>query len=185
MQPAVPDPIEASDVVAFWRAAGPARWFRKDDAFDADFRRRFMATHDAAVRGELRAWSASPAGALALLILLDQFPRNAFRGTARVYASDAQARQIAHAAIDAGFDRQVDEELRQFFYLPLMHSEDLADHDRCVLLSSALGGESERYARHHRGVIERFGRFPHRNAVLGRTSTAEERTFLAEGGFSG
>ena len=186
MRDAAPsDSIEPSDVLAFWRDAGPARWFRKDEAFDAEFRRRFLPAHEAAARGDLAAWSASADGALALLILLDQFPRNVFRGTARMYTTDALARPIAHAAIDAGFDQSVDENLRQFFYLPLMHSEDLADHDRCVRLSGALGGESERYAIHHRGVIERFGRFPHRNAILGRTSTAQEQAFLAEGGFSG
>lgn len=177
--------MQASDVLDFWRAAGPERWFRKDDAFDAQFRERFFAKHEAAASGALDAWADTADGALALLILLDQFPRNAFRGMPRMYATDAKAREVARRAVDAGFDRQVDAQLRQFFYLPFMHSEQLADLDRCVELTRALGQDSHRYAMHHRGIIERFGRFPHRNAVLGRPSTAEEEAFLAEGGFGG
>jgi uncharacterized protein (DUF924 family) len=174
-----------ASVLAFWRDAGPRRWFRQDDAFDAAFRERFLAAHEAAAAGRLASWSATAEGALALTLLLDQFPRNAFRGTPRMYATDAQARAVADAAVRAGFDAQVDEGLRQFFYLPFMHSEDLADLDRCVALNEAAGGESLRYARHHRDIVRRFGRFPHRNAVLGRASTPEEEIFLAEGGFQG
>lgn len=174
-----------AQVVRFWRDAGPARWFRRDDAFDQDFCRHFLAAHEAAAAGRLQAWSVSAEGALALVLLLDQFPRNAFRGTARVYATDALARAAADAAIRAGFDRQVEPALRQFFYLPFMHSEDLQDLQRCVALNSEVGGEPLRWAQHHRDVVARFGRFPHRNAVLGRTSSADEERFLAEGGFSG
>ena len=177
--------MQPSDVLDFWREAGPQRWFRKDEAFDADFRSRFLALHEAAARGELDAWRDTPDGALALLILLDQFPRNAFRGTARMYATDAAAREVARAAVDSGFDVLASPELRPFFYLPFMHSERLEDLDRCVELSKAVGGEHHKYAVHHRGIIERFGRFPHRNAVLGRKSTPEEERFLAEGGFGG
>jgi uncharacterized protein (DUF924 family) len=119
------------------------------------------------------------------VLLLDQFPRNAFRGTPRMYATDAQARAAASAAIDAGHDQAFEDALRQFFYLCFMHSEDLADLDRCVALNAAAGGESLRYAQHHREIVRRFGRFPHRNAVLGRASTPEEERFLAEGGFRG
>ena len=173
------------DVVTFWQAAGPKRWFRGDADFDRQFRDRFLGAHEAAARGELDGWTASAEGALALLLLLDQFPRNAFRGTPRVYATDAQARRIADAAVRAGHDRCVPGELRQFFYLPFMHSEDPADQDRCVALNEAQGGESLRWATHHRDVVRRFGRFPHRNAVLGRASTPEEERFLAEGGFGG
>jgi uncharacterized protein (DUF924 family) len=173
------------DLVQFWRDAGPTRWFRPDADFDARFRQRFLAAHEAAAAGGLESWRASPDGALALLLLLDQFPRNAFRGTPRVYATDALARAIADGAVAAGFDRDVEAGLRQFFYLPFMHSEALEDLDRCVELNRALGGESLRWARHHRDVVARFGRFPHRNAVLGRASTPEEDRFLAEGGFSG
>lgn len=173
------------DVLEFWRAAGPQSWFRKDEDFDRRFRERFLAEHEAAAAGRLAAWAGSPEGALALALLLDQFPRNAFRNTPRMYATDAQARVVARAAVDAGFDQAVDAQLRQFFYLPFMHSEDPADLDRCVELTRPLGGESLRFAQHHRGIIERFGRFPHRNAVLGRASTPEEERFLAEGGFGG
>lgn len=174
-----------TDVLAFWREAGPQRWFRKDAAFDAVFRARFLAAHAAAARGELDAWSGSAEGALALVILLDQFPRNAFRGSARAFATDAKAREVAAAAVDAGFDQQVESALQGFFYLPFMHSEQLADLDRCVALTRPMGGEQHRYALHHRSIVERFGRFPHRNAVLGRDSTPEEQRFLAEGGFGG
>jgi uncharacterized protein (DUF924 family) len=173
------------EVVRFWSEAGPRRWFKRDDAFDAEFRDRFLAAHEAAAAGGWMDWRDTAEGALALVLLLDQFPRNAFRGSARVYATDALARDVADAAIHAGFDRQVDGELRQFFYLPFMHSEDLADLQRCVRLNEAVGGEPLRYARHHCGIVARFGRFPHRNALLGRASTPEEERFLAEGGFSG
>lgn len=173
------------DVLRFWRDAGPGRWFRRDDAFDAEFRRRFLAAHEAAAAGGLHAWMQTPHGALALVLLLDQFPRNAFRGTARVYATDAQARDAADAAIARGFDRQVEDGLRRFFYLPFMHSESLVDQERCVALNEGAGPDALRWARHHRDVVARFGRFPHRNAVLGRTSTPEEERFMAEGGFSG
>jgi len=178
---AVHDPGE---LLQFWREAGPQRWFRRDDAFDALFRERFLAAHEAAAAGRLDHWAATPDGALALGLLLDQFPRNAFRGNARTYATDAKARAAADAAIAAGHDLQVDPALRPFFYLPFMHSETLGDLDRCLELTEALGGEHLRYARHHRGIVARFGRFPHRNAVLGRPSSEEEERFLAEGGFS-
>jgi uncharacterized protein (DUF924 family) len=177
--------MHAQDVVAFWREAGPGKWFRKDEAFDAEFRQRFLAAHEEAARGALDAWKDSPEGALALLILLDQFPRNAFRGTPRVYATDVQARAVADHSVRMGFPPQVEPALRGFFCLPFMHSEDLADQDRCVAMTAADGGEQHRYALHHRGIVQRFGRFPHRNAVLGRASTPEEEAFLASGGFGG
>ncbi|MCG2593626.1 DUF924 family protein [Ramlibacter sp. XY19] len=175
----------SADVVGFWRGAGPQKWFRKDPAFDHEFRERFLATHEAAAAGQLREWAQSAEGALALVLLLDQFPRNAFRDTPRMYATDAQARAAADAAIGAGLDRQVDAPLRPFFYMPLMHSEDVRDLDRCVACMEPIGGESLRFARHHRDIVTRFNRFPHRNAVLGRASTADEERFLAEGGFGG
>src|SRR5690606_752273 len=118
----------AADVIAFWREAGPDRWFRKDPAFDAEFRRRFLDLHELAASGALDAWAETADGALALLILLDQFPRNAFRDTPRMYATDAQACRIAHAAIARGFDAQIEADLRNFMFVPLMHSEDPADH---------------------------------------------------------
>jgi uncharacterized protein (DUF924 family) len=175
----------AADVLAFWRQAGPQRWFRRDDAFDAEFRRRFLPAHEAAAAGRLDDWADTAEGALALLILLDQFPRNVFRGTPRMYATDAKARVIAGAAVRQGFQQQVEEPLRGFFTLPFMHSEDLADLERCVVLNQEIGGDSLRFAEHHRDIIARFGRFPHRNAILGRPSSAEEERFLAEGGFRG
>jgi uncharacterized protein (DUF924 family) len=175
----------ADDVVSFWRDAGPSRWYRKDEAFDRAFRERFLATHEAAARGDLDAWPASPEGALALCILLDQFPRNAFRGSPRMFATDAKAREVAHSALASRFDRQVDDALRQFFAMPFMHSEDPADQELCVRLAGELPTDTLRYAEEHRDIIARFGRFPHRNAVLGRATTAEEQRFLDEGGFSG
>lgn len=172
-------------VLAFWREAGPSRWFRKDEEFDRDFRARFLAAHEAAARGELDAWGAMPEGALALCILLDQFPRNSFRGTPRMFATDATALSIANAALDSGFDDAVDADLRAFFYMPLMHSEDLADQERCVQLTQGLTSDNHRFAAMHRDIIRRFGRFPHRNEVLGRASTPEELQFLKDGGFAG
>lgn len=181
MQTPSPD---AAAVLDFWTAAGPQRWFRPDAAFDAEFRQRFLALHEQAATGDLDAWAAGAGGALALLLLLDQFPRNAFRGTARMYATDAHARRIAHDALARGLDAQVPEELRNFLYLPLMHSEHLADHALCVAKTAGLGGEPQRYALHHQDIIRRFGRFPHRNPLLGRATTPEEQAFLDQGGFS-
>jgi uncharacterized protein (DUF924 family) len=173
------------EVLRFWQEAGPERWFRRDDDFDARFRERFGTAHEAAAAGRLFSWEETPEGALALVLLLDQFPRNAFRGTPRMYATDALARNAARAAIAAGHDLRVDAQLRPFFYLPLMHSEDLPDLERCVALNQELGGEHLRFARHHRDIVARFGRFPHRNALLGRRSSQDEEAFLAEGGFGG
>ncbi|HSW16255.1 MAG TPA: DUF924 family protein [Ramlibacter sp.] len=175
----------AHDVVAFWQDAGPKRWFDRDDAFDAEFTQRFMSAHEAAALGELDHWADTPHGALALLILLDQFPRNAFRGQARTYATDAQALRVAQAAVDAGRHRLVEPALQRFFQLPFTHSENMQDQDRSVALAGELPDDSLRWARHHRDIVARFGRFPHRNALLGRESTEEEKAFLAEGGFSG
>lgn len=172
-------------IVAFWREAGPDRWFRKDAAFDADFRNRFLATHELAASGALALWADDAEGALALLILLDQFPRNSFRDTPRMYATDDRALAVAGRAIARGFDQEVDEALRLFFYLPFGHSENLADQDRSVELNRPLGEDALKHAISHRDIIVRFGRFPHRNAILGRTSTQEEKVFLESGGFAG
>jgi uncharacterized protein (DUF924 family) len=176
---------EAAAVVDFWRAAGAGLWFAKDADFDRRFRERFLPLHEAAVRGELTDWRPWPNGALALLLLLDQFPRNAFRGTPRMFASDAMAREEADAAIAAGHDRAVDAELQMFFYLPFGHSECLADQERSVALARRLGGSYAADAEGSRLIVERFGRFPHRNPVLGRAMTPEEQAFLSEGGFAG
>ena len=177
--------VESAAVVDFWREAGPNLWFAKDDEFDRRFRERFLSLHEAAARGELGGWLATPEGALALLVLLDQFPRNAFRGTPRMYATDVMARRIADAAIISGRDRAVDKELSLFFYLPFAHSENLADQDRSVRLARRLGEPNLSHAKRHRNIIERFGRFPHRNPILGRTMRPEEQRFLDEGGYAG
>ena len=178
--------LSAQAVVDFWREAGPQKWFRKDEEFDAQFKARFEAAHEAAAAGALDGWADSPQGALALMVLLDQLPRNAWRNSARMYATDAKAVAIARKAVDAGFDMQIDDPgLRAFFYLPFMHSESLDDQERSVELCRNAGADNLRYAIHHRDIVARFGRFPHRNAVLGRESTAEERKFLDEGGFAG
>lgn len=176
---------DAAGVVAFWRDAGPDRWFTKDKAFDDRFRSQCLALHDAAASGALESWLAEPESALALVLLLDQFPRNCFRDTARMFATDALARAAATAAIAAGHDLAVDPDLRVFFYLPFEHSEDPADQERAVALIAPLDEEQRRYAELHRDIIRRFGRFPHRNAVLGRETTPEEQRFLDEGGFAG
>jgi uncharacterized protein (DUF924 family) len=178
-------PAEARELVAFWGGAGPALWFAKDEAFDRRFRERFLALHEEAARGDLDGWNATPEGALALAILLDQFPRNAFRGTARMYATDSAARTLADAALAAGHDRLVAPALRMFFYLPFGHSEHLADQERAVELCAPLGGRNFEQAQHHRDIVRRFGRFPHRNAILGRSTTPEEAEYLANGGYTG
>ena len=175
----------ARDVLKFWRAAGPALWFAKDAEFDARFRERFLTDHEAAARGELEHWMATPEGALALVILLDQFPRNAFRGTTRMYDTDALARRAAGIAFAAGYDQRIPRELRQFFVLPFAHSEDLADQERSVALARRIGPATLAHAEHHRDIVRRFGRFPHRNAILGRESTPEERRYLEDGGYQG
>jgi uncharacterized protein (DUF924 family) len=181
-------PLES--MVDFWRKAGPTRWFASNASFDAQFRLHYLAAHESAARGELDRLAETPRRALGLVLLLDQFPRNAFRGEARMYATDEAARQQADRAISRGFDRELridtgDAELRHFFYLPFMHSENLADQARSLALNAPLGNDSARFAAHHHGIVARFGRFPHRNAVLGRTSTPEELAFLAAGGFGG
>jgi uncharacterized protein (DUF924 family) len=173
------------DVLAFWRAAGPDRWFTKDAAFDDDIRRRFLATYEAAAAGTL-VWDDTAEGALALLIVLDQFPRNMFRGSARAFAADPLAREAATRAIARGFDLAVAVAERSFFYLPFEHSETLADQERGVALNRARGdADALKWAELHADIIRRFGRFPHRNAVLGRATTADEQAFLDGGGFAG
>jgi uncharacterized protein (DUF924 family) len=181
--PPLPEP---ADVIEFWRAAGPAKWFRKDADFDREIEARFLGIHEAAAAGHLSAWEATPDGALALILLLDQFPRNMFRGSARAFATDPLARAVADRAIARGFDAGAASAERTFFYLPFEHSENLADQERSLALSRrAGGGKAERYAEIHADIIRRFGRFPHRNAILGRATTPPERAFLDAGGFAG
>jgi uncharacterized protein (DUF924 family) len=176
----------ADGIVSFWRAAGPDRWFNKNANFDEEIRQRFLETYEAAAAGQLTDWEQSAQGALALLILLDQFPRNMFRGEARAFATDPLARAVAAGAIVRGFDSQVPPEMRGFFYLPFQHSEDLADQERGIAFYKAIGDlENLKWAELHADIIRRFGRFPHRNSVLGRTTTPEEQVFLDGGGFAG
>ena len=174
------------DVVTFWREAGPSKWFSKDDAFDQACRNRFLHTYEAAARGDLNEWELTPNGALAVVLLLDQFPRNMFRGDRATYRTDPAALLAADRAIERGYDHEIEPQLRAFFYLPFMHSENLSDQERSVRLQEELGvPESVKFAHHHHGIIARFGRFPHRNALLGRVSTPEETAFLAESDFRG
>lgn len=176
----------ADEIVSFWQKAGPDRWFNKDIAFDNEIRDRFLDTYEAAAAGKLAEWEQSAHGALALLILLDQFPRNMFRGDARAFATDPLARAITAGAIIRGFDSQVPKDLRGFFYLPFEHSEDLADQERCIALNKAAGdADNLKWAELHADIIRRFGRFPHRNAALGRVTSLEEQAFLDGGGFAG
>jgi len=172
-------------IVAFWRTAGPDRWFEKDAALDDEIRRRFMASYEAAAAGKLTAWEQSAEGALALLLPLDQFPRNMFRGEARAFATDAVARGIASRAILNGYDGAFPD-LRGFFYVPFQHSENLADQERGIALYKAANdADGLKWAELHADIIRRFGRFPHRNPALGRVTTPEEQKFLDEGGFAG
>ena len=180
--------VEPRDIIDFWRRAGPKAWFKKSDAFDAEIRHRFEAVHQAAARGELDDWATTAEGSLALLLLLDQFPRNLYRRSAHAFATDPLARGVATRAIVAGFDQATAPALRPFFYLPFEHSEDPADQARSVALAETLEretGESAEWARGHRDIVARFGRFPHRNRCLGRATTPAEQAFLDDGGFAG
>lgn len=179
--PAIPN-----DILGFWRSAGPSKWFVHRRAFDDAIRLKFEPVHHAAARGEYDSWAGTADGALALLILLDQFPRNLYRGSAHAFATDGKARTVSRAAIEAGFHLAVEPELRQFFLLPFEHSEDLADQDFALAVASELDdAHALKWAALHRDIIARFGRFPHRNPCLGRAMTAPEQEYLDEGGFSG
>jgi uncharacterized protein (DUF924 family) len=180
------------DLPAAEREKFSARWFARDDAFDERIRSRFSALIDAAIAGELDGWQQSPSSWLALLLLLDQFPRNIHRDSAMAFAGDVRAQRIALAGIARGDDQAIPAERRAFAYLPLEHSEDLSLQQHSVRLFDALAAVGESpdaryvqyldYARRHWDVIRRFGRFPHRNKVLGRTSTPEEQAYLDAGG---
>ena len=169
----------AEEVIAFWRDAGQDRWFKPDAGFDAQIRERFLGTHEAAAAGRLDERQQTADGTLALLILLDQFPRNMFRGDARSFATDARALALAKRAIDKGMDAKLPPQQRAFIYLPFQHSEDAADQARSVALFTALGNPLNLdFALRHQTVVDRFGRFPHRNGTLGRDSTDDERAYL-------
>ena len=176
--------VSAQEVLDFWFSPEvEPNHFSKDDAFDQLIRDRFGPTHAAAIEGALESWRENAAGSLALVIVLDQFPRNMFRDDARAFASDEQARQVASAVIDQGQDQQLSPGERVFLYMPFMHGESLEVQDRSVALYQALGIENNlNYAEAHRDVISQFGRFPHRNAILGRSSTPEEEAYLAQPG---
>ncbi|HKR87773.1 MAG TPA: DUF924 family protein [Phenylobacterium sp.] len=179
--PAIPN-----DILGFWRSAGPSKWFKHARAFDEAIRLKFEPVHHAAARGEYDRWATTAEGALALLILLDQFPRSLYRGSGHAFATDGKARAVARAAVEAGFHLAVEPGLRQFFVLPFEHSEDLADQEFAIAIASELGdAELLKWARIHHDIIARFGRFPHRNPALGRAMTAPEQEYLDEGGFGG
>ena len=185
-------PSEARDVLDFWfgdptsstHGSNRVEWFRKDPAFDASIRARFGALIERGLRGELEAWAATPLGALAQVIVLDQFTRNVFRGTPRAFAGDARALNAARAMVGSRQDEELPPFQRAFVYLPFEHAEGIdMQHEavrlytRLVALDPAQAGGLD-YAERHRDIIERFGRFPHRNDILGRQSTAEEIEFL-------
>jgi uncharacterized protein (DUF924 family) len=181
----------AREVLQFWfgNVRGDRRkaWFFKDPAFDAEIRTRFLTLHEAAARGELAVWKDDPEGALALIVLTDQFPRNMFRGEARAFATDPIALGVARHVIEKDWDTDMLPVERMFAYLPYEHSEVLADQERSMQLFAPLAAFKETedtadYARRHWEIVKRFGRFPHRNAALGRAGTAEETEFLLRPG---
>lgn len=176
----------AHDVLDFWRAAGPGKWWKKDNAFDASIRSDFEETHLKASQGGLDDWLEAPETSLGLIIVLDQFTRNLFRNSARAFENDPKCLAIAKTAIELDFDKSGPQDLLAFYYLPLMHSEALEDQKLCLKLMEKTGLKPNiKAAIEHLDIIERFGRFPHRNKVLSRTSTPEEIAFLDDGGFAG
>lgn len=177
---------DPGEVLQFWRDAGPDKWFEKDSDFDCAIEARFAALHSEAAGGGMGHWRGAPESALALLIVLDQFSRNMFRGSAKAFAQDALAREIALEVLREKIHHDIDPTLRNFVYLPLMHSESIVDQTMCVRLVHALSGAPGlSYAREHERIIRRFGRFPHRNAALGRHTSPAEQAFLDAGGFAG
>lgn len=180
--------MDPREVIGFWlEEVGEAGWYAGGEALDSAIRARFAALWEAARSGALEQWGQSPEGAFAFILLTDQFPRNMFRGTAEAFATDALALRLAQAAVNRRWDLRFPEPGRQFFYLPLMHSEHNADQDRCVRLiltrMPETGAETLLHARAHRDIIRRFGRFPTRNAALGRATTPEEQAWLDAGGY--
>ena len=179
--------VRVEDVLEFWLdKTGPDGWYAIDPKLDQEIRDRFMAAWQAACDGSYSMWLTYPSGALAYIILMDQFPRNMFRGEAQAFSSDPIALAAAKVAINQGWDLKIDEPARQFFYLPLMHSENLCDQERCVRLMAERmpqGASNLLHAKAHRQVIREFGRFPYRNDALDRRSTAHERDFIDQGGY--
>ena len=184
---AKPRPAEAEPVLVFWfDETKPSQWFRRDPAFDDKVCKRFGALHAAACAGKLENWRETPRGALALIILLDQFSRNIHRDQPEAFTHDPRAVEVAEEAIKRKFDLELEPRERVFVYMPLMHSEDLRTQERCVSLFKERlpGSDNIRHAEEHCEIIRQFGRFPHRNKTLGRVSTDEEEAFLKGGGFN-
>ena len=185
MTAAAPSEQDATEICSFWLDdVGADRWYVADPALDDAIRARFLPLWERGAAGELDEWaSATPRMALAALLLLDQFSRNMFRGEGRAFSTDERARRLARVAIAAGFDLQTPEPERQFFYLPLMHSEELADQDDCLRLFETrmpdTGARNLPFAVEHRDTILKFGRFPYRNEALGRETTPAEAAWLA------
>lgn len=180
--------LGSEDVLSFWLDEhGTKGWYKSSDALDTEIRNRFLSAWKKAVSGGFGQWLTHPSGALAYIILTDQFARNMFRGTAKAFASDRISLSAAKLAIDKGWDLKIDEPARLFFYMPLMHSENLCDQERCVrLIWERLPGTGEGallHARAHREVIRKFGRFPYRNEALGRVSTGAETHYVENGGY--
>ena len=179
----------SEDILRFWLdETGPQKWYSSDEAFDALIRDRFLELWRDARDGKLADWAGHPRKALALIILLDQFPRNVFRGDARAFATDQRAKSVACSALKHGWDMRFDEPARQFFYMPFMHSESLTDQDHSVRLMCQKMEEGREgsllHARVHREIIRKYGRFPYRNDALGRKSTSQEKSFLTDGGYA-
>lgn len=170
------------EVLHFWfEESTPEQWFTKTEPFDAEIRQRFFSTYEAVLAGKMDHWLESPKGYLAQVIVLDQFPRNIFRGMAKAFEGDAKALKLAKAAVAAGLDQNLSVPQRSFLYMPFMHSEDLEDHETAMKLFAQPGLEENlKFEILHKNIIERFGRYPHRNRILGRTSTPEEIEFLKE-----
>ena len=179
--------ISPDRILNFWADAGPCNWWLKTDTFDASIRKLFVDLHRQAAEGGNDSWEMlSPDAALALVIVLDQFSRHIHRGRPRAYACDDKAVKIVHRVIARGDDRRMRPDVREFIYMPLMHSENLPDQNLSVAETARwLSAEDLASAEGHRDIIASFGRFPHRNGILGRTSTPEEGEFLKDGGFAG
>jgi uncharacterized protein (DUF924 family) len=170
------------ELLNFWfKEHGPSDWYAQNDEFDNLIRSKFLGLHELATSGGLTSWRSSPEGQLAEIIILDQFSRNLFRGRAEAFAWDELALSLAKQAVGEGADQKLSKQMRAFFYLPYMHSETLEDHNEAMKLFKALGQEENlKFEMLHRDIIQRFGRYPYRNGVLGRTSTPEEKAFLAD-----